>query len=308
MDPLSISFGIKTNRKKEWKLAAVIASMLAQGVEPGRREILVTGDTDFSVIDGEMAKQIRLLPDPDSAANGRLSKMMNNLAAAASHPWICLCDDDIIFTDGWYEKVCRFIAAHPEVDVCSFPIRNTDGSRFWDWAIHIDGDGSHLIDPGGADQRVYITGGMVLMKRKVWEAQRWDEERGFYQFEDVEWSRRVIADDFTVALCNSAFVLHNDWRYLQVGSGIKCMKDIGDVIAAANRPQANYVYRQFLDEAGKSIEQILAALEELRWKKLPELGQADPMKLAQAIELLGLVESSLSGLGGVTRKLGDYAG
>ena len=85
MDPLSISFGIKTNRKKEWKLAAVIASLLAQGIDPGRREILVTGDTDFSVIDGEMARQIRPLPDLDSAANGRLPRMMNALAGAAVH-------------------------------------------------------------------------------------------------------------------------------------------------------------------------------------------------------------------------------
>lgn len=309
MTPLSISFGIKTNRKKEWKLAAVVASLLAQGIDPERSEILITGDTDFSAIDGEMARRVTLLPDPDSAANGRLATMMNRLAGAARHPWICLCDDDILFTDGWYEKVCRFIEAHPEVDVCSFPIRNTDGSRFWDWAIHIDGAGSHLIDPVAADQRLYITGGMVLMKHEVWQSQRWDETRGFYQFEDVEWSRRVIAADFTVALCSSAFVLHNDWRYLQIGQGVKCIKDIGDVIAAADRPQANYVYRQFLAEAGKSLDQIGSALADLRWKQLPEMAAGgDAMKLAQAIEMLSRIETALANLGGATKKLGDYAG
>lgn len=308
MDPLSISFGIKTNRKKEWKLAAVIASMLAQGIDPDHSEIIVTGDTDFSVIDGEMRRRITLLPDTGSAANGRLATMMNRLAGAAKHPWICLSDDDILFTDGWYEKVCRFVAAHPEVDVCSFPIRNTDGSRYFDWAIHIDGDGSYLIDPDTADQRLYITGGMVLMKREVWQSQQWDEKRGFYQLEDVEWSRRVIAAGFTVALCNSAFVLHNDWRYLQVGQGVKCIKEIGEVIAIADRPQANYVYRRFLAEAGISLDQIGAALSDLRWKQLPEMAGGDPMKLAQIIQTLGQIETGLANLGGVTKKLGGYAG
>jgi hypothetical protein len=308
MDPLSISFGIKTNRKKEWKLAAVIASILAQGIEAAQREILVTGDTDFSVIDGEMAKQIRLLPDLDAAANGKLAKMMNTLAGAAIHPWICLCDDDIIFTDGWYEKVCRFIAAHPEVDVCTFPIRNTDGSRFWDWAVHVDGQ-SVLIDPNVADQRLYVTGGMVLMRREVWQKVQWNADLGFYQGEDVDWSRRMIAADFTVALCSAAFVMHNDWRYLQVGPGVKCLKDIGDAIAAADRPTANHVYRQFLEESGKSLDQMVAALQELRWKQLPDMAAGgDAMKLSQAIEMLGRVESALANLGGVTRKLGDYAG
>ena len=307
MNTLSISFGIKTNRKKEWRLAAVVASMLAQTVDPGQSEILITGDTDFTLIDGEMARRVTLLPDPDSAANGRLATMMNRLAGAARHPWICLTDDDILLTDGWYEKVCHFIEAHPDVDVCSFPIRNTDGSRFWDWAIY-DG-GPYLIDPVAADQRLYITGGMVLMKREVWEAQKWDETRGFYEFEDVEWSQRVVAADFTVALCRSAFVLHNDWRYVQIGQRVRRLPEMSDVIAAADRPQANFVYRQFLAEAGTSLDQIGAALADLRWKQLPDMAAGgDPAKLAQAIEMLSRIEGALANLGGATRQLGDYAG
>jgi len=307
MDPLSISFGIKTNRKKEWKLAAVVASQLAQGIDPERCEILITGDTDFSVIDGSLGARVRLLPDPESAANGRLAKMMNTLAGAAKHPWICLCDDDIILTDGWYEKVCHFIAAHPEVDVCTFPIRNTDGSRFWDWAVHVDGH-STLIDPDRADQRVYITGGMVLMRSQVWQAQQWNESLGFYQGEDVEWSRRVVAADFTVALCTAAYVLHNDWRYLQVGHAIKRVNEISEAIAVSDRPMANYIYRRFLAEAGASLAQIASVLQDLRWNQLPALAPQNLAGLAQAIEALNRVEAALDTMGGAARKLGDYAG
>ena len=305
--PIAISFGIKTNRKKEWKLVSLVASILAQGLPADSMEILITGDTDFSCLDGRMAESVRLIPDPDSAADARISIMLNRLAREAAHPWICLCDDDIVLCDGWYEKVCHFIAEHPDVMACTFPLRNPDGSRCWDWSIHVDGR-SALIDPGTPSPHLYLTGGIVMIRREVWDAHKWNESLRITDHEDVEWSQRVLKAGLPAGLCTAAYVLHNDWRYWQLGPGVKCSKDVRETIAVADRPMANAAYRRFLVEAGRSLASLSAALNELRWGGLPSLPTEDKAKLAEIIQALGVVEAGVSGLGEITKKLGDYAG
>jgi hypothetical protein len=314
MNEVSISFGIKTNRKKEWKLISVIASILAQNVDPAKSEILITGDTDFSFLGSEMAARVRCIPDQAAAANGRLAKMMNTLAREAQHPWICLCDDDILFCDGWYDKVCTYLAEHQDaVDVLSFPIRNVDGSRFWDWAIDTGapqppfGQASYLIDPRTADPRIYITGGFVLMRREVWLAHQWDEARGFYQGEDSDWSHRVVGAGVRVALCSSAYVIHNDWRYLQIGHFVPRFGDVKEAMKAVNRPIANALFGQYLDETRKALEGLRTFVGHVRWEEVSKLPTEDKAKLAQVIEMLGRVEGSIDELTDAAKKLGEYA-
>jgi len=306
MDPISISFCIKTNRKKEWKLVAVIASILSLGIDPEKMEILVTGDTDFTVIEGEMARRIRRIPDLPSAANGRLATMMNTLAREARHPWVCMFDDDVIFCEGWYEKVCLYLADHPDVDLCAFPIRNTDGSRFWDWAIHTEGR-SILIDPRATDPRLYVTGTLGMLKREIWQTHKWDDSRGFYEFEDTDWSQRVIAAGHKPGFCTGAFVLHNDWRYFQVGPGIHRAKDFRESAAVSERPMANAIFRQFLDEMGKALEGVGGFAGDLRWKAVPALPVEDKAKLAELVAALGALEDRLREIGAAAKNLSDYA-
>lgn len=306
MNRVGISWCIRTNRKKEWKLISVIGSILAQAVEPENFEILICGDTDFTCLDGEMAKHVRLLPDAESAHGGRTSVMMNRMAREAKHSWICFTDDDIFFCDGWYDRVCQFLADQPIVNLCSFPLRNIDGSRFWDWAIHTGGK-SYLIDPRIPDPRLYITGGLVLIRRDVWEANPWDEKRGFYEGEDTEWSQRVIASGANVALCTAAYAIHNDWRYFQLGNGVKRAGDTREAMAVAARPIANGYYGQYLGEAGKALEDIRGALNGLRWEILPALGAEDQGKLAEIVHQLGQMEETIGRINEAGKQLAQLA-
>lgn len=229
---VKISFGIKTNRKNEFKTIAVIFSILSQNINSENFEILITGDTDFKYIPETIFKsyKIRLIKDLESANNGKLATMLNTIVREARYDYVCSCDDDIIFTDGWYQKLCIFLKNNPSSKIISFPIKNTDGSRFWDWAYNDSQSGSQLANLGEKSNQVYVTGGMVVLHKQVWQTVKWDDSKGFYQKEDVDWSERVRKAGYTIEFCTHASVLHNDWRYFQSGTKVIKSKKLEEIL------------------------------------------------------------------------------
>ncbi|CAD5962153.1 UDP-N-acetylglucosamine--peptide N-acetylglucosaminyltransferase [Planktothrix tepida] len=229
---VKISFGIKTNRKNEFKTIAVIFSILSQNINSENFEILITGDTDFKYIPETIFKsyKIRLIKDIESANNGKLATMLNTIVREARYDYVCSCDDDIIFTDGWYQKLCIFLKNNPSSKIISFPIKNTDGSRFWDWAYNDSQSGSQLANLGEKSNQVYVTGGMVVLHKQVWQTVKWDDSKGFYQKEDVDWSERVRKAGYTIEFCTHASVLHNDWRYFQSGTKVIKSKKLEEIL------------------------------------------------------------------------------
>ena len=227
---MKITFGIRTNLQRPHKLAMGIHSILSQGIPADRFEILITGKTDSPLLAGEFAQTIRLLPDSEAAEKGLLGRMYNTLAATAKFENICLLDDDILLLDGWYAKLVEHLG-NQQFDVVSFPIKNTDGSRFWDWVAWRPGwEAPALLRYNQTSTDQYVTGGMVLIKRGVWEIVKWSNSLGFYQSEDADWSHRAWAAGFRLSFCRAAFVLHNDWRYYRMGIGVSKYSDIGSAI------------------------------------------------------------------------------
>lgn len=223
---MKISFGIKTHLKSEYKTLLAIHSILAQKIDDDF-EILVTGNTNFTVMSDIIRSQVTLLPDEEAARNGRLAKMMNTLAAHARYDNVCLMDDDIMLLDGWYEKLELYAECHPDFQVLTFPIKNTNGSRFWDWGIWEEQEKHsrhQLLAYNESSNSVYVTGGMSCFRKSVWQDVQWDETKGLYEFEDVDWSRRLWQEEHTIDFCQNAFVLHNDWRYFYDGNHVAINK------------------------------------------------------------------------------------
>lgn len=197
-----------------------IHSILSQGIPADSFEVLITGKTDSPLLRSKFAQPVLFLPDSEAAEKGLLGRMYNTLAAHARFENICLLDDDIILLDGWYVKLVEFLK-NQSFDVVAFPIKNTDGSRFWDWAAWQPGwEAPALLPYNQTSPDQYVTGGMVLVKRSVWETVKWSDSLGFYQGEDSDWSHRAWVAGFKLAFCPSAFVLHNDWRYYRMGIGV----------------------------------------------------------------------------------------
>jgi hypothetical protein len=74
-----------------------------------------------------------------------------------------------------------------------------------------------MLDYGEADSHLYLTSGLLALRAAVWEANPWDEQRGYRQDEDVEFSQRLLRGGLRLCCCSESVAIHDDDHYTQVG-------------------------------------------------------------------------------------------
>ncbi len=197
------SFLIITNGKRPRKLVHEIESIRALKIP--QHEILVGGEPPTELPEG-----IETVLAIDAARNGRLGEMRNALTAAARYDHLVVVDDDFLFHSDFYTGLQRY---GDNWEALSVRILNPDGSRFWDWATHGGPRGHVLLDYTDDDDRVYITGGLILLKAEVADRVKWDDERGFYQGEDLDFSSRLRKAGIRPSFNCHSTTTHDDGRY-----------------------------------------------------------------------------------------------
>ena len=200
------SFLIITNGKRPRKLAREIESIRALKIP--QFEILVGGEPPTELPDG-----VGTVLAVDAARNGRLGEMRNALTAAARYDHFVVVDDDFIFHADFYTGLQRY---GDDWEALSVRILNPDGSRFWDWATHGGPRGHVLLDYTDDDDHVYITGGLILLKAEVADRVKWDDGRGFYQGEDLDFSSRLRKAGIRPSFNRHSTTTHDDGRYTMV--------------------------------------------------------------------------------------------
>jgi glycosyltransferase involved in cell wall biosynthesis/Tfp pilus assembly protein PilF len=200
------SFLIITNGKRPRKLVREIESIRSLGIPD--HEILVGGEPP-----GDLPEGVGVVPAIDAARNGRLGEMRNALTAAARYDHLVVVDDDFIFHPDFYTGIQRF---GEDWDALSVRILNPDGSRFWDWATHGGPRGHVLLDYDDTDDHVYITGGLILLKAQVTDRVKWDDGRGFYQGEDIDFSSRLRTAGIRPLFNRHSTTTHDDGLYTMV--------------------------------------------------------------------------------------------
>ncbi len=200
------SFLIITNGKRPRKLAREIESIRALKIP--QFEILVGGEPPT-----ELSEGVGTVLAVDAACNGRLGEMRNALTAAARYDHFVVVDDDFIFHDDFYTGLQRY---GDDWEALSVRILNPDGSRFWDWATHGGPRGHVLLDYTDDDDHVYITGGLILLKAEVADRVKWDDGRGFYQGEDLDFSSRLRKAGIRPSFNRHSTTTHDDGRYTMV--------------------------------------------------------------------------------------------
>lgn len=201
------SFCIITNGKRPEKLNASIASIRALNIP--NCEILVGGEVPAELVSG-----VTVVPVVDAARNGRLGEMRNRLTEQARYDHLVVADDDLLFHADFHSGLQQFGDAW---DVLCVRFLNPDGTRFWDWATHGGEYGHQLLDYTETDPYVYVTGGLCVLKGHVSDTVKWDEGRGFYQGEDVDFSARLRSAGITPRFNIHSTVTHDDDRYSQHG-------------------------------------------------------------------------------------------
>ena len=199
------SFLIITNGKRPRKLAREIESIRALKIP--QFEILVGGEPPSHMPEG-----VGTVLAVDAARNGRLGEMRNALTAAARYDHLVVVDDDFLFHEDFYTGLQRY---GDDWEALSVRILNPDGTRFWDWATHGGPRGHVLLDYDESDDHVYITGGLVLLKAEVADRVKWDDGRGFYQGEDLDFSARLRSAGIRPIFNRYSTTTHDDGRYTE---------------------------------------------------------------------------------------------
>ncbi|HYG22023.1 MAG TPA: glycosyltransferase family 29 protein [Verrucomicrobiae bacterium] len=248
------SFCIITGGERREKLVRQIESIRKLGLP--NYEILVGGDIS-NVPDG--VHKVDLL---DAARAGRLGKMRNELGRRAQFNHLVVSDDDIIFDETFGLGLQRFGEGY---DVMAVRICNADGTRFWDWASTGTFKGSVLLDYWDSDPGVYITGGMCVLKTSVLDRVKWDDSRGFYQAEDVDFTARLKAAGFSIAFNTFCTVLHDDDRYSRVDRRIfrfdHLITGVSEQIKLKKRDEARRWIREAVRMAGNYTDRLAAVKE-----------------------------------------------
>ncbi|HTI69014.1 MAG TPA: FkbM family methyltransferase [Candidatus Limnocylindria bacterium] len=212
------SFCIITNGKRPAKLAREIESIRALNLPAF--EILVGGAPPEG-----LPADVGQVPAIDAAQNGRLGEMRNKLTTQARFDHLVVVDDDFIFHDDFMRGI---ESCGEDWDILCPRILNPDGTRYWDWATQGGPRGHVLLEYGEADNNIYVTGGLCVMKAWVSDRVKWDDVRGFYQGEDLDFSARLRAAGVRMRSNPASTTTHDDGHYTREKQGIK-RRDIAEL-------------------------------------------------------------------------------
>jgi hypothetical protein len=217
LKPHGYSFGIITNGKRNDKLANLITSIRNQSLTDDRYEILIAGSVDE--IRGY--DQIRKFSMDQAASEGRLGAMRNVLAKAAAFNKFVSLDDDFLLHPKWAEAVEEIGG---NFDIATGIIVNPDLSRYCDWVNIIENYTFLRAYHEAFDKCQYVTGGYGIYKDFIFLEHSWNDDLGFYQGEDVSFSKRLFDAGYQLKFVPKAVVMHDDENYRQKGYGVIRLK------------------------------------------------------------------------------------
>jgi glycosyltransferase involved in cell wall biosynthesis len=211
----SISFCIPTNAAKPEKLMKTIKAIRkeADGFD---YEVVIAGNVEsLDFLDGDVI----LVDKKQEALSGHVATLRNASADSSSKSCIVWLDDDIVLGEGWLGSMLEY-SKENDWNVLSSRILNPDGSRHWDRATL----NPHMLvdyDTPQYKKGLYQTSGLIMVRRKVYEQVRWDDNAVIHSGksgsipEDVRYSFDLSSKGFTLSFNKNAVVWHNDERYTE---------------------------------------------------------------------------------------------
>ena len=173
------------------------------GSEPPVREFLKTVKPDGSV------REIQVI---QNETNEGFPRGMNRGIAVSRAPYVCLLNNDLLFTPGWLAKMIQVADAHPDIGVLN-PVSSTFGN-LPPRGVSLEAYAESLE----AKRGLYVEVGMcigfcMLIKRQVIERiglLTEEVERIF--FEDEDYCMSAQAAGFRCVVVQEAYVYHAEHR------------------------------------------------------------------------------------------------
>jgi hypothetical protein len=190
-----VSFGVITDGRRPLQLRKFVSSVNNLRLEPGQKvEILICGphDLDMSAIPSQV--DIRLIAEPEEfREEGWITRKKNLIVSQAAYENLVVLHDRYFFPDDFLLRLGEYGF---DFGVLSCKQLTEDGNRAPDWVTL--GDAWLWTPPAMLDYRdwtpfVYINGGIIIGKRRIFTQCPWNELLFWQQAEDVELTRRLQA-------------------------------------------------------------------------------------------------------------------
>lgn len=243
----AISFCIPTNGAKPEKTRLTIQSIKRE-LKDFPHEIIIAGDVEnFRDIDG-----VTLVNKAEEAHSRKVATLRNAGGDASQYNTIVWCDDDVVLGEGWLKNTLDFSKTNGW-NVLGNKLLNPDGTRHWDRATLKP----HKIveyDHPNYDKNLYQTSGFIVVRRKVFENVRWDDEclvRGDQEgkiSEDVKFSFDLVKAGYELSFNSTASVWHNDNSYTQFGGQTLLKKLIEEKFGLNFFPENSVEFEELLNE------------------------------------------------------------
>lgn len=187
---MNFTFGICTDHKNKDSILSAIQSIIDLNII--NYEIIVIGGMESSYFN---RPNVIFVNFDENIKSIWITKKKNDIAKIAKYENLCLMHDYFVFNSDWYEGYLKFDKEFGHWDVASNPQIMLDGKRhLLDWTGRDKNTGERFfpnyLDWSRIDEQ-YISGGFFLVKTQVLLDNLFDENRGWDQEEDVEWSNRI---------------------------------------------------------------------------------------------------------------------
>ena len=171
--------GLPEHAHRREYLLSLLKSIMIAGF-PDSVEVIISGAIPTGI------GATHLIDRPDAARNGKVSELRNAAVSKSTGDILIHCDDDIVFTRGYWEGVSRTLKQ--TWDVACVRLLNPNGTRYWDWAAYYPGKGQTLLPYDVEDSYVYATGGHAIFRRQVFDKVKWNEKRQHGQNEEFDFA------------------------------------------------------------------------------------------------------------------------
>ena len=189
--------GLENNLGRRKYIERLLASIAIAGF-PAETEVLICGAV------GKKYGNAKILEQSEWAAGGKVCALRNAAISAARGKWIIHCDDDILFTTGYWQSVQKHL--NDDADILCTRLLNPNGTRYWDWAAFYSGKGQTLLPYDVLDSAVYATGGHAIYRRAIFEKVRWNESILHGGNEEFDFAAQARQNHFKFSLCSQAVV------------------------------------------------------------------------------------------------------
>ena len=190
--------GLPGQEKRRKGLDRLLASIPLAGFPINKIEIIVAGAT------GRPLDGIKAIEMPQQAASGQVCALRNAAANAATGTFIIHCDDDVLFTAGYWQAVSGML--DQDWDILCTRLLNPNGTRYWDWAAYYPEKGQTLLPYDVTDSHVFATGGHAIYRKPVFQKVRWNEDILHGGNEEFDLAAKAREAGLKYAICPQATV------------------------------------------------------------------------------------------------------